>query len=344
MSTLNDVQNAMVNLIDAAFYPNGDLQPSAAGSTITQIVVNTPGTGYTQATVSIAGGTGAVAFANIVNGGIASISLQDGGCTFTGAPAVTIMGDGMGATATAIVLPITVYTYAGDPLKQNLDAQLKARNIINIAVFEANGMTRNTTRFNRRYELPIINLATLTLAVAGKTVTVGGMITANESAMVIVNGTGYAHKVLSNDTVNTIASALAALIPGASAVNNVVTIPSAYRLIARVSTQGTARRILHSQESIVRARVIAPTNSMREWAANTLQIALGENDYWLTMPDSVNAFIKPKGIQENNQYELSQSFVRDYLYLVEYHTVQVGTFQTVADVALDEGVQQLPLS
>jgi hypothetical protein len=268
MASLNDVQNAMVNIITPAMYPNGTSSPS-----------------------------------------ITTRKIQ--------------------------VAP-------GDFLKDNLDIGLAAGESF-VAVFAVNGMTRSTTRVRREFVDPVINTAQLTLTVLGDTVTVGGTISAGEAAMVIVNGVGYGAKVVLGSTTTTIATELASLIPGATSLANVVTISNKFDIQAHVSTQGTAREILFSREAIFRARVISPSHDDRETIGNAIDIAFGLNGYYMMMPDLIAASIRPNSIMELNPYELDNAFLRDYLYLVEYHTVSVQTFQSIADGFLEETVDVIPL-
>ncbi|PWB81694.1 MAG: hypothetical protein C3F08_01305, partial [Candidatus Methylomirabilota bacterium] len=85
-----------------------NLQLYAASSIVRSITVNTPGSGYTDATtVSITGGggRGATATATIdpVTGAITAITLDTVGSGYTSVPAVTIAGSGAGASATAVL-------------------------------------------------------------------------------------------------------------------------------------------------------------------------------------------------------------------------------------------------
>lgn len=255
MSSIDDVQNAMVGVITPAIYPNGTSNPSIVGA--------------------------------------------------------------------------NVYVAPGDFLKEEIDAGLLL-GYSYVEVFAINAMTRSTTRLRRAYVDPVINPPTLTLTTVGNVVTVGGTITAGEAAMVIVHGTGYATKVLLGSTTTTIAAALAALIPGATSVGPVLTTTD-YRTVARVSTQGVARQILFSREAVVRVRVKAPNASKRNTIANAIDLAFGINGYYLQMPDLIAASIKPRSMAENNMMELANLLFRDLLYLVEYHTVEVHTYQTIAD-------------
>jgi hypothetical protein len=349
MATIDDVQDAMVNVITPVLYPNGTNSPSIVGSIVSSITINNAGSNYTTATISFSGGggSGAQAVATIDDGEIVAITVTNPGTNYTSAPTVTITGDGTGAAATAVIAARNIYVYAGFPLKQNLDADL-ANGDINVAVFAQKGMTRNTTRVRRQFASPIVQSATIILDVVGNTVTVNGSVTVGQVSVAIVNGVGYAYMAQDGDTLNDIAAELANLIPNAAALNNVITISNAYDIEARVSVPGTMRRILQSEEAIFRVRVIVPTayQSIRNLIGSTIQLAFLklEPEYYLSMPDGISASIHGKGIDEINTYELDLALVRDYLYLVEYHTVDVEQFQTIADPYLNTTVSNLPIS
>lgn len=352
MSTLNDVQNALVNIIDPIIYPNNDSQSSILNNRVSSVIVTIGGSGYTTASISFTGGGGqyAMAQAIIVSGVITQIIMipGSGGFNYTSAPTVVITGDGTGASATATISPIQVSIAAGDFLKQNMDASL-AMNDAFIAVFAVHGMTRNTTRFRREYAVvqpTDIQTPTLTLTVSDDTVIVGGIVTTGQVCVIIVSGIGYAYMATSTDTLTTIATQLAALIPGATSFGAVITISGQYSLVGRVSVPGTARRIFHSQESVIRVRIVTAHNEIRDILGNAIQIGIAANGYFLSMPDEISAFIKPynSGINEINPYEMSNAFIRDYLYLIEYHTVQVSNFQTIVDPYTIDTVNILPIS
>lgn len=271
MATLDDVQNAMVNVIEPVIYPDGNSNPS--------------------------------------------------------------------------IINQNVYIFAGDPLKLDLDNILRQQQAV-IVVFAQKAMTRNTTRVRDLYADEMISAATIILNVLANTVTINGTVTAGQVSMVIVDGVGYAYMALTGDTLNTIAAALAVIIPNATALNNVITITGTFNIEARVSVPGTMRRILQSEEGLFRARVIAATHEAREALGKALQLAFLKLDprYYLQMPDGISASIRGKGTQETNIYELDLAFVRDYLYLVEYHTVDVSEFQTIADAYQNTTVSNLPIS
>lgn len=348
MATIDDIQNAMVNVITPVLYPDGINNPSIIGSIVTGATITAAGANYTTATISFSGGggSGAQAIAEIDNGEIAAIIITNPGSGYTSSPTIAITGDGTGATATANIAARKIYIYAGDPLKQNLDNDLRNGDI-NIAVFAQKGMTRNTTRIRDLYADPIIDAATIILDVVGNTITVNGSVTAGQVSVAIVNSIGYAYMAQTGDTLNTIATQLASLIPNASALNNVITINNTYDIQARVSVPGTMRRVLQSEEGIFRVRIIVPTayQAIRELIGKTIQLAFLklEPRYYLEMPDGVSASIRAKGIDEINTYEFDLALMRDYLYLIEYHSVDVEEFQTIADPYQNTTVSNLPI-
>ncbi len=238
---------------------------------------------------------------------------------------------------------VNIYVQPGDFLKANLDQDLLAGHIF-VSVFAVNGMTRSTTRLRRQDVDQVINAPNLTLTVSGDTVTVGGTISVGEAAMVITGNVGYAAGVVLGSTLDSIASVLAAQIPSATVINNVVTVPNAFDLIARVSVQGTARQIYFSREAVFRARVIAPSNAKRELVGDVIELAFGRNGYYMPMPDLISASIKPNRVMEVNMFELSNATMRDYLFLVEYHTVDVQTYNTITDPYIVETVGVIPIN
>jgi hypothetical protein len=101
-----DTGIAEVDVFESLKTFSTDLVRSSAGQ-IKEIVVNNPGSGYTTADVSITSnvGYGATAEANIVDGLVDSITVTNGGQMYNNVDSVyvTITGDGVDATAEAIV-------------------------------------------------------------------------------------------------------------------------------------------------------------------------------------------------------------------------------------------------
>jgi len=104
--------------------PNGAIVAGTAGRTLDQcwqdnctlsFTINNGGTGYTSATVILAGGLcpGATATATISGGAVSNIVATSQGSSCIVAPDVVIVGDGTGASATGILsaaAPVSVYS------------------------------------------------------------------------------------------------------------------------------------------------------------------------------------------------------------------------------------------
>jgi hypothetical protein len=79
------------------------------GGTLRAITVTNGGVNYTSATALVTGpdwgGTSPVITTTVAGGIVTGIVVSDGGSGYSGAPTVTIIGDGIGATATATVSP-----------------------------------------------------------------------------------------------------------------------------------------------------------------------------------------------------------------------------------------------
>lgn len=248
-------------------------------------------------------------------------------------------------TASPSIINKDVFIYPGDPIKSQLDSDLLAGKA-HIAVFPDKAMTRNVTKYRDQFADAQIDDATIFLNILNNTVTVNGTVTVGQVSMIILNGVGFAYSAQQGDTLNTIAAALANMMPGASVLNNVITISDVKTLQARVSVLGSMRRILNTYESIFRARIIASSYPDRETLGNAIVLAFAKLNprYYLAMPDGISVFISLNTTQEINSFELDLAFNRDYLFLVRYNTVDVEQFQTIADPYQNITVSNLPIS
>jgi len=79
------------------------------GGKVRAITVTTAGSGYTSATAIVTGpdlgGTMPELIVTVAGGAVTGVTVVDGGSGYSGAPTVTIIGNGSGATATATVSP-----------------------------------------------------------------------------------------------------------------------------------------------------------------------------------------------------------------------------------------------
>lgn len=241
-------------------------------------------------------------------------------------------------TAQPSVPGIDCIVYAGWPTASRLDADLIAGKA-HVSVFPT-ATERNTTRYPKEWQTQAVNAATLTLTIAGQTVTVGGAMPAPFTAhnlAILAGGKNYSYAVQASDTLASIATALAALLavdfPGTTSSGAVITCSNSVHLqAAKVGTTGTSIRELRRQERVFQITVWADTPAHRDAAVGPVDVALADTQF-LSMADGTAARLIYKGspITDNNQK--AKLYRRDLMYTVEYATTQTATdYQIVAAV------------
>lgn len=216
----------------------------------------------------------------------------------------------------------------GWPDPKSLDAAMAAGNVY-VSIYPMPGMERNTTRYPRQPQTVSIAPATLTLTVNGQQVTVSGTPGVGQAPMITVGSTGYAYQVLVTDTLNSIATALAALIPGASAVGAVVTVPAGPLITVSISTTGTSATEQRRQERQFGIYVWASKPADRNLVASTIDVALAQIERF-TLPDQFGARLIYKGTQETDELQTRWIYKRVLVYLVEYAMTTSETDSTIS--------------
>jgi hypothetical protein len=261
MADLSDVQIALVALIDAALYPNGDAQPPAPGVPSTRI-------------------------------------------------------------------------YAGWPTPGQLDPDLAAGNA-HVSVF--NRESRNTTRYQLQQQDYTVAAPTLTLAINARAITVGGTVNAGVNTAIVVGTKAYTYQTIANDTLSTIATALAALInadfPGTTASGAVITLPDAGPAInaARVGGSGTQQIEVGRVEQIFQITVWANTPANRKAIASVIVPAIMSNRF-LTLADGSAARLILKSQRDDDVPQKELLYRRDIMATVEYAETVTNTATTVVDI------------
>jgi hypothetical protein len=230
-------------------------------------------------------------------------------------------------TSQPSVADVDVKVVYGWPQKDKLDADILAGKA-QVSIFPLNGMERQTNFYQRVWQPLNIPLPTLLLTVANNTITVGGTPSTPESCMVIVNGVGYAYEVQAGDTLATIATALASIIPNASAVGPVITIANAYSIIARVNVAGTSVRPLKTQERIFAITVWAPTPEAREAIGSAIEVLFAATQR-IAMNDGFFIQMGYRSTYEEDDLQKGLIYRRDLRYAVEYTTTQTQTDYTI---------------
>lgn len=212
------------------------------------------------------------------------------------------------------VLGADAIIYPGWPQPAQLDQDMAA-GLVHVSVW-ARGDGTNTTRYPSAWKETAPAVHTLTLAVDGNTVTVGGKVTVPQ--VVAVNGQAYAVKTI--DTLAKIAAALAALVQGASSAGAVLTVPTGIRQ-AGVAANATITRELRRQTDSVQLSIWAPTPELRSATAKALDAAMADIRF-LEMPDHSSTHIVYTRSLSTDLRENAHIYRRDLFYQVEFATTE----------------------
>lgn len=261
MADLTDVSTAIVALIDAVLYPNGDTQPPASSVPATRI-------------------------------------------------------------------------YPGWPIPAQLDGDLAA-GTAHVSVF--NRESRNSTRYQTVPLDMAVTAPTLTLTVSGQTITVGGTVAAGVNTAVIVGSSAFTYQTAANDTLSTIATALAnainATYPGTTSSGAVITLPNAGPPInaARVGGSGQQMTEAGRVEQVFQITVWASTPATRQAIAKLITPTIMATRF-LTLADGTSARLILKGQRDDDVPQKELLFRRDIMVTVEYVETVVNTSTTVIDI------------
>ena len=222
----------------------------------------------------------------------------------------------------------------GWPVPKQLDAIISAGNSM-FTVYPMPGMDANVTRFLGEEPQPLsAPTASLTMTVSGNQVTIGGSIRAGEAAFIAINRLPYSHQVLATDTLDSIASALAAAIPNASAGGAVVTIGgNVFEVDASVSMVVDLQAEIARQKRVFMLTTWAPTIAARDAIASGVDIAFkvipGRR---ILLPDNSYGILIYRGTLQTDDLATRKIYRRDLRYEVEYATTQQSTSNTITNV------------
>lgn len=221
-----------------------------------------------------------------------------------------------------------VNVYRGWPISSKLNEDLQAGRS-HVSVFSDPGMTRDVSRWPAETVQVATATPTLTAAVVGADVTIGGTVTAGNVVGVRTGlpSAAYAYKAIAGDTLTTIAAALAAKVPGATSIGAVITLPTITGAAAAVMAPQPAMTITRQQVQGMRLTVWAPSPGKREAIAKAVDTALA------SMRNANGSFTRffPVGTYEaaRLQYRSTYTFDtptrdqvwrKDLCYSVEYPT------------------------
>jgi hypothetical protein len=227
-----------------------------------------------------------------------------------------------------------IRVYAGWPVPPSFEADMNAGNA-HITIFPQN-TGRNTTRFPQNWLPQTFTDPTITLTLIGNQITIGGIVSIPQSCMIVVNGIGYAYGILETDTLDTIAAALALIVPNSSASGNVLTISSAISITPRVTSYGTSAKEIKRQECIFNVITWAFSRDTRTNVSDPVEIGLGALSRFLLPTDNFYCPIFYMGLKDHEELQKSiPIYRRDLMFRIEYPTIISEQFTNIEDVILD---------
>jgi hypothetical protein len=235
------------------------------------------------------------------------------------------------------VAGIDAMVYAGSPSPSQLDADFSPSNTSVRAHITVNHlMDRDASDLLNGWQTVSINSPTLTLTVddIANTITVGGVVSSPQNCAIKVNAIVYHYAVQIGDTLETIATNIAALIPNASALLTVITIPNAYLLITRVGKTGRAINAVGQQQAVFKISVLAPSYIYRMSFSKAIQSYL-DNNYRFVLPDTTGANMVYKNTRQFDDYQKTIIYRRDLMYQVTYYTTIERDFYTIIDTPIN---------
>lgn len=235
--------------------------------------------------------------------------------------------------------PVSFRVYAGWPVSKNLNDDL-AVGIVNVNVYplpsERNISTLDKTPWILSQQTP-----TITTTVSGQTVTLGGTVTAGQSVGISVGGTTYAYLAQATDTLDTIATALGALIPGSTVSGSSVTVSSVSSLASRIGVPASVVVPVKRQSRQFQIVVWAPSPVLRDQVASFIDSWMGDL-YRLPMPDGSAANLKYHNSPVNDLLQKEGAWRRDLFYEAIFDTTRTETLMTVVGTNLTLSLQPAP--
>lgn len=219
--------------------------------------------------------------------------------------------------------------YAGWPQASQLDADLAGLSNgrggrVHVSVFPMTGETLQPAYSNAWAPLSQ-QAATVTLSIAGQAITLGGTVIVPQNVAVLAGGQAYTYAVVAGDTLTSIATALAVLIPGASSSGPVLTIPDGVKVAAaRAGGSGVMQRELQRRKRPVQVTIWADTPERREACARVLDVALAAVEF-VALPDQTGARLIYQTSHQIDATQKANLYRRDIIYSAEYSTTQTQT-------------------
>lgn len=257
-----------------------------------------------------------------------------------------------GVTSSGQVSPTTgylVHLSRGWPLPDELDRAL-ANNVVLVTVYQEKGHSRLVDGYLEHGYTVVGPPVTLTVGVSGSTVTLGGFPTPGQLAGVLADGIPVAYKIVTGDTLESVATALAGLLNTnagflvTSSFNEQLTddnatplsttdfatvntgppvtiaIASNRPVIARSVGNGTAVSEYRWQEEVFRVITWAPSADARDAVENAINVALAQVPFLVNLPNSPAARLLLNSTEKTDTAMKADLFRGDLCFNVTYCT------------------------
>ncbi|HQT89144.1 MAG TPA: hypothetical protein PK677_11405 [Acidiphilium sp.] len=243
----------------------------------------------------------------------------------------------------------------GWPTESGVAKAVKEQNVL-IAVHALKGYSKDTTRYALDWHVSTQLPPTLTADLVEYEITFGGSVTAGNTVGVLSFGVAYTHVATASDTLSTIASALAAQIPLATASGAVLTLPTALPLTTQsgesitvggaliivplrpalpavcVVNGGTASVEVGRMQQGFAVSIWAPSPGTRDALMMLLWPAM-KYTYRLTLPDgTVATLMQGPGSGPDDVPSREQMFRRDLHLFYDYPIIYSQAVQAAAAI------------
>jgi hypothetical protein len=211
--------------------------------------------------------------------------------------------------------------YRGWPIPAGLNADLAA-GIVNVTISPDTGMGRTTTRYAPVWS-GTAEVPTISATVQDTSVTVNGTVCTGIAVGLIIDQKTYAYRPQAQDSLQTIAAALAteiqvdriAFLSGAR-----ISVPGANTIIARVIADSTSSQEIRRQQREIRVVSWSPTPTLRDITSSTIDEVLTGQSF-INLSDGTQARLSYNGTQVFDQSQNALLYRRDLIYTTEYPTM-----------------------
>jgi|SRR5882724_37042 len=232
-------------------------------------------------------------------------------------------------TSQPSVAGVDITILQGWPIPAALDTALDNGTAV-ISIYPTM-VSREMGMFLREWQISSVAVPTLTAAVVNNTITIGGTVTLPQAVMAVVNNIGYSYRAVLGDTLATIATNLAALIPNATAVGTVITITSVHTLRTSIIVAAVRSMEVNRMDQFFWLIIHAPTNDIRNAIGRVLN---AQFSYLISFPLADNTVAMNWVVKDDitDQLEETRLYKRTLQLKIQYPITITQNTNTLGDV------------